>query len=129
MKKLILPLCTLFLLSPVYAQQQEMKFDHAIKVEVTDTDETIISKAAHVVPTPNQLAALQNEFIAFIHFGPNTYTRIEWGNGMEDPKVFDLKKLDTDQWCDVIKDLSASCRKYGLKLGVYLSPADLYLFK
>ena len=27
---------------------------------------------------------------------------------------------------DVLKDLSASCRKYGLKLGIYLSPADLY---
>ena len=120
-------------------------------------------------PTPNQLAALQNEFIAFIHFGPNTFTRMEWGNGMEDPKVFDLKELDTDQWCeamkaagmkmviitvkhhdgfvlwqsrytkhgimssnfrdgkgDVLKDLSASCQKYGLKLGVYLSPADLF---
>lgn len=27
---------------------------------------------------------------------------------------------------DILKDLSESCRKYGLKLGVYLSPADLY---
>ena len=27
---------------------------------------------------------------------------------------------------DILKDLSASCQKYGLKLGVYLSPADLY---
>lgn len=25
---------------------------------------------------------------------------------------------------DILKDLSESCRKYGLKLGVYLSPAD-----
>ena len=25
-----------------------------------------------------------------------------------------------------MKDLAASCKKYGLKLGVYLSPADLY---
>ncbi|MCB9218188.1 MAG: alpha-L-fucosidase [Ignavibacteriales bacterium] len=27
---------------------------------------------------------------------------------------------------DVLKDLAKSCEKYGLKLGVYLSPADLY---
>ena len=27
---------------------------------------------------------------------------------------------------DIMKDLSESCRKYGIKLGVYLSPADLY---
>ncbi len=27
---------------------------------------------------------------------------------------------------DVLRDLAASCKKYGLKVGVYLSPADLY---
>ena len=146
-----------------------MPVRNTIKIEASDSKETIIEKASHVVPTANQLGALHNEFIAFIHFGPNTFTRMEWGNGMEDPKVFDLKELDTDQWCeaikaagmkmviltvkhhdgfvlwqsrytthgimssnfrngkgDVLKDLSESCRKYGLKLGVYLSPADLF---
>ncbi|WP_239001284.1 hypothetical protein [Elizabethkingia anophelis] len=29
--------------------------------------------------------------------------RMEWGNGMEDPKIFDLKELDTDQWCKSLK--------------------------
>lgn len=139
------------------------------QIDNNDSNEDIIIKASHVVPTKNQYEALKNEFIAFIHFGPNTFTRMEWGNGMEDPKVFKLKKLDTDQWCqtmkdagmkmviitakhhdgfvlwqsrytnhgimstdfkegkgDVIKELSKSCKKYGLKLGIYLSPADLY---
>ena len=147
---------------------QEMKNVHTVKVE-GDSREEVIEKAAHVVPTPNQLAALEKEFIAFIHFGPNTFTRMEWGTGMESPEVFALENLDTDQWCramkaagmkkvvftakhhdgfvlwqsrytkhgimstkfrggkgDVLKDLSESCRKYGLQLGVYLSPADLY---
>ncbi len=163
------PLALLVLPIHLHAQKDSMAFRNTIPVEKTDDRQTIIAKAAHVVPTPNQMEALRNEFIAFIHFGPNTFTRMEWGSGKEDPKIFDLKELDTDQWCeamqaagiklvvltakhhdgfvlwqsrytrhgimstgfrdgkgDVLKDLSASCRKYGLKLGVYLSPADLY---
>jgi alpha-L-fucosidase len=146
-----------------------MPVSNTIEVKDTDSNDSIILKAAHVVPTTNQYDALQNEFIAFIHFGPNTFTRMEWGDGMEDPKIFDLQNLDTDQWCkamkdagmkmviftakhhdgfvlwqsrytrhgvmsspfkngkgDVLKELSESCKKYGLKLGVYLSPADLF---
>lgn len=148
---------------------QLMQTSSTIKIDTDDTKDSIIFKAAHVVPTKNQYEALKNEFIAFIHFGPNTFTRMEWGNGFEEPQVFDLKNLDTDQWCkamkaanmkmviitvkhhdgfvlwqsrytkhgimstgfqdgegDILKELSASCEKYGLKLGVYLSPADLY---
>ncbi len=147
----------------------KMKTSSTIEVSPTDTKDSIILKAAHVVPTPNQYEALKNEFIAFVHFGPNTFTRNEWGNGMEDPSIFNLQNLDTDQWCeamkaagmktvvftakhhdgfclwqsrytkhgvmsspfekgkgDILKNLSVSCHKYGLKLGVYLSPADLY---
>jgi len=146
-----------------------MPTSSTVEVDTDDTNDSIIIKAAHVVPTKNQYEALKNEFIAFIHFGPNTFTRMEWGNGMEDPKIFNLQNLDTDQWCkamksanmkmviitvkhhdgfvlwqsrytkhgimstgfkdgkgDILKELSASCEKYGLKLGVYLSPADLY---
>jgi len=152
-----------------HAQNNAIKLQNTISIAPNDSKATIINKAAHVVPTTNQLSALKNEFIAFIHFGPNTFTRVEWGNGIEDPKVFDLKELHTDQWCqamkaagikmvlltvkhhdgfvlwqsrytnhgimstgfrngkgDILKDLSASCKKYGLKLGIYLSPADLF---
>lgn len=169
MKKINIVLAGLLLFASVQAQQKSLGFTNTIPVEATDSHQQILEKAAHIVPTPNQLRALQNEFIAFIHFGPNTFTQMEWGNGMEDPKVFDLKELDTDQWCeamkaagmqmviltvkhhdgfvlwqsrytdhgimstnfqagkgDILKELSASCRKYGLKLGVYLSPADLF---
>ena len=146
-----------------------MPISNTIKIDENDTNDSIIIKAAHIVPTKNQYEALKNEFIAFIHFGPNTFTRMEWGNGMEDPTIFNLQNLDTDQWCktmaaaqmkmviitvkhhdgfvlwqsrytkygimstpfqdgkgDILKELSESCKKYGLKLGVYLSPADLY---
>ncbi|MCT4022138.1 alpha-L-fucosidase [Elizabethkingia anophelis] len=153
----------------ISAQNAKIIPANTIAIAPTDSKELIIKKAAHVIPTKNQLDALRNEFIAFIHFGPNTFTRMEWGNGMEDPKIFDLKELDTDQWCkslkdagmkmviltvkhhdgfvlwqsrytdhgimstnfrngkgDILRDLSKSCQKYGLKLGLYLSPADLY---
>ncbi|MDE5677273.1 MAG: alpha-L-fucosidase [Phocaeicola sp.] len=169
MKKILFAILCLTFMANLQAQNEEFRFSNTIEITPNDTKETIVNKAAHIVPTPNQLSALQNEFIAFIHFGPNTFTRMEWGNGMEDPKIFDLKELDTDQWCeamkaagmkmvlltvkhhdgfvlwqsrytthgimstgfkdgkgDILKDLSESCRKYGLKLGIYLSPADLY---
>lgn len=76
---------------------QTRDFASTIKVEDSDSKEVIIEKAAHVIPTANQMRSLENEFIAFIHFGPNTFTRMEWGTGKEDPKIFDLKQLDTDQ--------------------------------
>ena len=149
--------------------QSGMEFSNTQKIKQSDSKQDIILKAAHVVPTANQLEALRDSYIAFIHFGPNTFTRKEWGSGMEDPAVFQLKQLDTDQWCktmkaagmtkviltakhhdgfvlwqsrytdhgvmsssfeggegDIMKALAQSCQQYGLKLGVYLSPADLY---
>ena len=68
------------------AQDKQMQFQNTIKVEAGDSHADIIAKAAHVVPSPNQLAALQNEFIAFIHFGPNSFTRLEWGSGRKTRK-------------------------------------------
>jgi alpha-L-fucosidase/beta-glucanase (GH16 family) len=141
------------------------------EVEQSETEERkeLIRKAANVRPSPRQLAWQELEFICFIHFGVNTFTGREWGTGTEDPKIFSPIKMDTDQWCrmmkaagmkqailtakhhdgfclwqtrytnhsvassrwrsgkgDVLRDLVNSCKKYGLKVGVYLSPADLY---
>ncbi|NQD69353.1 alpha-1,3/4-fucosidase [Sphingobacterium shayense] len=168
------PILLMFLLgisaSYSFSQEgQELPVKNTYPIQESDSNEEILLKAAHVVPTANQYQALKNEFIAFIHFGPNTFTKMEWGSGMEDPAIFDLKTLDTDQWCeamkaagmkmviltvkhhdgfilwqsrytkhgimstgfsegkgDILGELSASCQKYGLKLGVYLSPADLF---
>ncbi len=40
---------------------------------------------------------------AFFHFGVNTFTNAEWGNGGESEKAFDPTELDIRQWMRVIK--------------------------
>ena len=143
---------------------------HNVEIKPTDSNQTIIEKAANVVPNKPQLNHHLNEYNGFIHFGPNTFTGREWGSGKENAKAFNPPEVDTDQWCrimkaagmrkvvitvkhhdgyctwqtrynktfsvhqspwkegkgDVLKLLAASCKKYGLQLGVYISPADLY---
>ena len=127
-----------------------------------------VELASRLVPSEAQLRWQQLELTAFIHFGMNTFTGQEWGDGTEDPALYNPTNLDTDQWCaslkeagfkmviltakhhdgfclwdtkttkhsvryspawnggegDVMKKLRASCDKYGLRLGVYLSPWD-----
>ena len=59
--------------------------------------------AAHVLPSEKQLQWFEMEQYAFVHFGVNTYTDREWGDGTELESIFDPEKLDCDQWVAAIK--------------------------
>lgn len=56
------------------------------------------------LPSQAQLAYLEDELAAFIHFGPNTFYDQEWGSGREDPKRFNPTKLDAREWVRVLKE-------------------------
>jgi alpha-L-fucosidase len=119
------------------------------------------------LPSKYQVDWQNMEYYMFVHFGPNTFTDNEWGNGKEDPNIFNPTQFDARQWArtaklagmkgiivigkhhdgfcmfpskysthtvreskwrngkgDVLKDVAAACKEYGLKFGVYLSPWD-----
>ena len=63
-----------------------------------------VDMAARLVPTQGQLQWQKMELTAFLHFGMNTFTGEEWGNGKEDPALFNPSELDAGQWVRTLKD-------------------------
>ncbi|HUL44770.1 MAG TPA: alpha-L-fucosidase [Bacteroidota bacterium] len=59
------------------------------------------------VPSAQQVAWQDMEFCLFMHFGPNTFTDLEWGKGTESEKVFNPTALDCRQWCRIARAAGA----------------------
>jgi len=138
-------------------------------ISTADSAAVIGEKAAKVLPRQNQTDWMRLERTFFLHFGVNTFNEVEWGNGHEDPSIFNPTELDANQWCsamrnfggkmivlvckhhdgfclwptrytphsvaaspwrdgkgDEVREVANAARAHGLKLAVYLSPADLY---
>ncbi len=55
------------------------------------------------IPTEDQVKWQQMEYYMFVHFGPNTFTNVEWGDGKEDPRLFNPADVDCRQWASVAK--------------------------
>jgi alpha-L-fucosidase len=57
-----------------------------------------VAQPAHPRPSRSQLAWQRDELALFLHFGVNTFTDREWGDGREDPSIFSPSALDARQW-------------------------------
>lgn len=61
------------------------------------------------VPNAKQLEWYGRERMIFFHFGMNTFTDKEWGDGTEGPELFNPSALDVRQWIRVIKEAGFKC--------------------
>lgn len=55
-------------------------------------------------PSAQQLLWQRDELALFLHFGINTFTDREWGDGREDPARFDPTGLDVREWARVARE-------------------------
>lgn len=69
-----------------------------------DYTKTLEELALQALPSERQLAWHEIGAYGFIHYGVNTYTGREWGDGTEDPSIFAPTDLDPESWVLAFKD-------------------------
>ena len=103
MKNLILTtVLSLTILSGLQAQETYYEKHVVFPADATAAEK--IEMASRLVPTPQQLEWQRMELTAFLHFGVNTFTGREWGDGTEDPAIFNPTSLDCEQWVRTLKE-------------------------
>jgi alpha-L-fucosidase len=88
MKSYIRYALSCFLLLLLHSLQAQKGPVNYVLIDSGDKEEMIIEKAVSVHPSPRQYRWQQLELTAFFHFGMNSFTGREWGDGKENPALF-----------------------------------------
>ena len=104
MRKSIISMLLAAMLAGCGSQPNLDFYEKHVAFPVDATPEQKIDMVSRLVPTPQQLEWQQMEFTAFLHFGMNTFTGNEWGNGKDSPELFNPTELDCEQWVKALKE-------------------------
>jgi alpha-L-fucosidase len=65
------------------------------------------ARSLRPLPSASQLSWQRDELALFLHFGVNTFTDREWGDGNESPSIFSPSSLDARQWTRAARQAGA----------------------